>query len=247
VRQTMPGQRVMTHGMGHVAKNREVRSGDSDPPNARPRPEKRAIWIMSREECAIIKQLPNIHCASGLRNRAMMEMMHRTGLRVSEVCGLLSRDIIGIEEGDTVAAAARVLGKGSKWRTISLDIAAVHWMRRWNDTRRGRRISGTTFFPTLKGGRLSTRFIQDLVKRLRERAAEMELIPWERAKKITPHGFRHAFATEACEELETTDDLRKLQAQLGHALLATTSIYMHIRDGALSGFLSDRKPDLPLE
>lgn len=233
-------------GQGVGGQKREKRSAESEPPKRRrkPRPQ---LWIMTREECAVIKAMPNIHCATGLRNRAMMELMHRAGLRVSEACGMLSRDVLGIEEGDTVRPSARVLGKGAKWRTIGLDSTCVHWMRRWNDTRRGRRISGKTFCPTLKGGKISTRYIQDLFQRLRLRAAEMQIIPWERAQKITPHKLRHAFATEACEEMKSPEDLARVRDQLGHSNIAITSIYTHVRDGAMADFLADRKPDLPLE
>lgn len=242
-RKWQPQKALMTHEPAAPPETMQKRIPDSGAAPPRKRKPKREPWIMEREECAIVKSLPNTGCTTGLRNRAMLELMHRAGLRVGEVCGLLTRDIIGLEEG-AQRGAARVIGKGDKERTVSLDAQTIHWMRRWNDVRRGRRFPGRTFFCTFNGKPVLTRYVQDLVRRMATKAAELGMIAPERALKITPHKFRHAFATENAEE---GTDLVKIQAQLGHANVATTSIYAHAREGAMADVLARRPPDLPVD
>lgn len=230
----------MTHGSARGQKTEQngtlARRGPRKP---KPQP-----WIMHREEAAIIKSLPNTGCPTGQRNRAMIELMHRAGLRCAEVCGLLTRDVHGLDEAQGVRPSLRVVGKGGKERTVSLDAQTIHWMRRWYDTRQGRRLTGRTFFVTLRGTLVSTRYVRQLVRRLAGRAARRGLIDPERATKISPHKFRHAFGSEMAEE---GIDLVKIKEQLGHENLATTSIYLHARDGALAEDLAARAPDLPLD
>ena len=197
---------------------------------------------MHREEAAIIKSLPNTRCPTGRRNRAMLEVMHRAGLRVCEACRVLTRDITGLEEGDVGPPSLTVIGKGNKERRVSLDGQTIHWLRRWHDTRRERRIPGRTFFTTLKGTPVLTRYVQQLVRRLADRAVRRGMIPADRAAQITPHKFRHAFASEMADE---GVDLVKIRDQLGHASISTTSIYLHARDGALATYMAARPADLP--
>lgn len=202
----------------------------------RSRRNKSLPWLMSREECRALKSLPNIRCATGLRWRAMLELMHRGGLRVSEVCDLRRRDIIW--ESCKVEVRA---GKGGKDRTVSLDPTTMAWLQAW-DSRRPR---GETFFNSVRrpaGGRITPRQIERKVRALAGRAAAHGLIDLDRAKQITPHKFRHACATELIED---GAPLPAVQEQLGHANIATTGIYLHARPQALDAFMAARIPDLP--
>jgi len=176
---------------------------------------KKLPQILERQEIAAIKRQPNTRCPTGLRNRAILEVMHRGGLRISEIINLRRRDI----RWDICALEVRG-GKGGKDRTVPLDNTALAWLRAW-DAQRPR---GKTFFTTLKGGILSARYLQQLVKRLACKAGI------EDPNRVTPHVFRHTCATELLDEGFT---IREVQAFLGHAWLNTTSIYLHVRPETL--------------
>ena len=195
---------------------------------------RRLPWIMSREECAALKSMPNTRCPTGLRNRAMLELMHRAGLRVSEICSLRRRDIIW--EASQVQVRQ---GKGSKDRTGTTDSATIAWLRAW-DSRRHR---GEFFFNTLAGGQVSTRYVQQMVSRIAAKAAKRGKIDPDRAERITPYKLRHAHATELIEEGAA---LPAIQQQLGHSNIAATSVYLHARPQALADHMAARTPDLPL-
>lgn len=212
---------------------------DSEMPPRKRRP-KKLPWVMSRDECAALKSMPNTRCPTGLRNRAMLEVMHRGGLRVSEVCKLRRRDIVWercmIEVRDA---------KGAKDRTVTTDPATMAWLRAWDS----RRVRGEPFFNRVRrvpgekpGGALTTSAVQKTVRLLAGRAVRRGKIDADRAGRITPHKLRHAHATELIEEGAS---LTAIQQQLGHANIASTSIYLHARPGALVEHMAGRTPDLP--
>jgi integrase/recombinase XerD len=188
---------------------------------------------MSREECAALKAMPNTRYPTALRNRVILEVMHRAGLRISEVCKLRRRDIIW-ERGQLEVRA----GKGNKDRTVTTDPATMAWLSAW-DSRRPR---GAFFFNTLKGTQLCTRYIGQMVRRMADRAVKRGKINADRAARITPHKLRHAHATELIEEGAA---LTAIQQQLGHANIAATSVYLHARPDALIDHMAGRPPDLP--
>lgn len=200
---------------------------------ARKRKAKRLPWIMSREECAALKAMPNIRYPTALRNRAMLEVMHRAGLRVSEVCNLRRRDIVWDRAQIEVRNA-----KFNKDRTVTTDRATMAWLAAW-DSRRPR---GKTFFTTLAGGPVSVSYIEQMVRRMANRAVRKGKIDADRAGRITPHKLRHAHATELIEE---GVPLTAIQQQLGHANIAATSVYLHARPEGLRAHMASRTADLP--
>ncbi|MGI8457050.1 MAG: tyrosine recombinase XerC [Propionibacteriaceae bacterium] len=150
----------------------------------------------------------------GLRDAALLEVLYGCGIRVAELCGL---DLASI---DRERATVRVLGKGSKERTVPVGRPALqavdHWLR---DGRPGLATvrSGVALFVGDRGGRIDPRVVRRIVHRA------LDVVPG--APSLGPHGLRHAMATHL---LEGGADLRSVQEMLGHASLATTQIYTHV-------------------
>jgi len=174
--------------------------------------------VLDPEEIKALKDVPNPKAPTGCRNRAILEVMHKAGLRVSEVCNLKPSHIRWPNGKPAQLEVKR--GKGQKDRNIPLDGDTVAWLRAWDAIRPSCRF----FFATLKSGKLSPRYLQAMCKRLANRAG---VDP----ERVTPHVFRHSYATELLEEGFT---LREVQVLLGHANVATTQTYLHVRDGTLA-------------
>jgi integrase/recombinase XerC len=152
--------------------------------------------------------------ALGWRDAAIMELLYASALRVSELCGIDVGDL------DDERRTVRVLGKGSKERTVPVGIPAVRAVRRWQ--RQGRPLlatgrSGDALFLGARGGRLDPRTARRVVH------ASIATVP--AAPDTGPHGLRHSAATHL---LEGGADLRSVQEFLGHASLASTQIYTHV-------------------
>jgi len=225
-------------GLTHAPGGEVVKANVPEAPRKHRR--KRLPWIMSRDECAVVKAMPNTRCATGLRNRAMLELMHRAGLRVSEICNLRRRDIVW--ERSLIEIRNAKFGKD---RTVSTDPNTMTWLRSW-DSRRPR---GEHFFNRVKrvhglkaGERLSTRAVQAMLRLIVARAVSLGKLDPDRAAKITPHKLRHAHATELIEEGAS---LPAIQQQLGHSNISATSVYLHARPEALRDHMAARPPDLP--
>lgn len=152
--------------------------------------------------------------ALGLRDRAMLETLYATGLRVSELVNLQSSEV------DLQAGVVRVVGKGNKERLVPLGERAVDalegYLRHARRDLLGNRASGAVFV-TARGGPMSRQAFWQLVKRYARKAG----LPTE----PSPHTLRHAFATHL---LNHGADLRSVQMLLGHADLSTTQIYTHV-------------------
>lgn len=152
--------------------------------------------------------------ATGLRDRAALELLYAGGLRVAELVGL------DIDDIDRARGTARVLGKGDKERTVPLGRPALDAVDAW--VTRGRPLlvtaaSGPALLLGARGGRLGQRSVRTLVHRA------LGDVPG--APDLGPHGLRHTAATHL---LEGGADLRSVQELLGHATLATTQIYTHV-------------------
>ncbi|HEY5361552.1 MAG TPA: tyrosine-type recombinase/integrase, partial [Streptosporangiaceae bacterium] len=152
--------------------------------------------------------------ALGWRDSAIMELLYSSALRVSELCGIDIGDI------DDERRTVRVLGKGSKERTVPVGVPAARAVRHWQ--RRGRPLlvtgrSGHALFLGARGGRLDPRMARRVVH------ARIAAVP--AAPDTGPHGLRHSAATHL---LEGGADLRSVQEFLGHASLASTQIYTHV-------------------
>jgi integrase/recombinase XerC len=152
--------------------------------------------------------------ALGWRDSAIMELLYASALRVSELCGIDIGDI------DDERRTVRVLGKGSKERTVPVGVPAARAVRHWQ--RHGRPLlvtgrSGHALFLGARGGRLDPRMARRVVH------ARIAAVP--AAPDTGPHGLRHSAATHL---LEGGADLRSVQEFLGHASLASTQIYTHV-------------------
>ena len=157
---------------------------------------------------------PNIHVPLGLRDRAMLEVLYASGLRVSELVSLDSAQIslnMGI---------IRVMGKGGKERLMPLGEEALEWVSRYvTGVRRIllRESSSNALFITSRGSAMTRQAFWYLIKRYARLAGI--------AKPLSPHTLRHAFATHL---LNHGADLRVVQLLLGHADISTTQIYTHV-------------------
>jgi len=144
-----------------------------------------------------------------VRERAILETLYGSGLRAAELVGLNVADI------DFVAETIRVRGKGGKERIVPLGRAEKQALDEWYARRTHK--DSEPVFTNSHGGRLTTRSIQNIVRKALSRVAD--------ATATNPHSLRHAFATHL---LERGADLRAVQELLGHASLATTQIYSHV-------------------
>ncbi len=150
----------------------------------------------------------------GLRDLAMLELLYATGIRVGELVGL------DVDDVDRDRCVVRVLGKGSRERSVPFGAPAARAVDRWVGEGRGVLLSpgaGAALFVGARGGRIDQRAVRSVVHR---RIAEVPGAP-----DIGPHGLRHSAATHL---LEGGADLRSVQEILGHASLATTQRYTHV-------------------
>ena len=169
---------------------------------------------LSEEEVESLLAAPNVSTAQGLRDRAMLETLYATGLRVSELVGLKNVQL----SLDT--AVVRILGKGSKERLVPIGQESVAWIERYRRDARpgllGARKSDALFV-TARGAPMTRQAFWALVKR---HAATADV-----RHPISPHTLRHAFATHL---INHGADLRVVQLLLGHADISTTQIYTHV-------------------
>jgi integrase/recombinase XerD len=170
--------------------------------------------VLSGDEIERLLQSPQVSQPRGLRDRAMLELLYATGLRVSE---LLSIPLTAL---DLTVGFVRCLGKGGKERVVPVGSSALEWLREY--LTRGRpSLAGEGETPFLFLGREGRRLTrQGFWKSLRSYARKSGI-----RKRITPHTLRHSFATHL---LEGGADLRSVQLMLGHADISTTQIYTHV-------------------
>jgi integrase/recombinase XerD len=170
--------------------------------------------ILTIEEVDKLMQQPQVTLPLGLRDRAMLETMYGTGVRVSELLSLQIEDI------NVTAGFIRCLGKGRKERIIPVNQTAVDWIQRYLSRSRNSLVKNyleRTLFVNANGRPLSR---QGFFKILAGYVKKAEI-----AKDVTPHTLRHSFATHL---LENGADLRAVQEMLGHADISTTQIYTHL-------------------
>lgn len=175
-----------------------------DPPKRAPRFPK----ILSEADVEALLGAPDVSKPLGLRDRAMLETLYATGLRVSELVALKTFEV-SLEAG-----VVRVMGKGAKERLVPLGEEAVEWIARYLKARKG---DADALFLTGRGGGMTRQAFWHLIRRHGARA-----IP---GKKLSPHVLRHAFATHL---INHGADLRVVQLLLGHADISTTQIYTHV-------------------
>ncbi len=181
---------------------------------------RKQVTFLTEDELKRLFAEPDVNTLAGARDRAILELLFSSGLRVSELVGL-DRDHINLKRREFM-----VRGKGQKDRPIFISPAAAEWAEHYLGMRRDTsrplfvRYSGTKQID-LSGNfhRLTVRSVQRLVARYALLAGI--------TKHVSPHTLRHSFATDL---LMNGADLRSVQAMLGHSNIATTQIYTHITD-----------------
>lgn len=166
--------------------------------------------FLSTDDVDRLLAMPDRESPIGIRDRAMIEVLYATGLRVSELVGL-RLDGVNLDSG-----FVRCLGKGSKERVVPLGASACDAIRSYLRSARGGH-SSETLFLTPRGAPLSRMEFWKILKTYASKAGIR--------KGISPHVLRHSFATHL---LERGADLRAVQMMLGHAEISTTQIYTHV-------------------
>lgn len=195
---------------------RQERLTDHDPMQHIDTPKKvqKLPSTLSLTEVERLIETPDTTKNLGIRDRAILEVMYATGMRVSELVGLKLSDL------HLSLGLVQTLGKGDKERIIPLGDYAIQWLERYLDEARpllGANPSETHVFVNHHGTGLSR---QGIWKNLKQLVREAGI-----NKEVTPHTLRHSFATHL---LENGADLRTVQELLGHADISTTQIYTHI-------------------
>ena len=196
-----------------------IRADDPATQLEMPRLGRRLPKTLAMREVEALLAAPDTGQTLGLRDRAMLELLYASGLRVSELIHL-RRDEINLEHG-----VVRLIGKGNKERMVPTGELALDAMRDW--LRRGRpeianAESADWVFPSTQGGPMTRQNFWMLIKRYALQAGIRS--------PLSPHTLRHAFATHL---LEHGADLRVVQTLLGHSDLSTTQIYTHVAKARL--------------
>lgn len=189
-----------------------------------PKAESRSLKFLSRHQVERLVNQPSLSSARGLRDKAILEALFSTGLRVSELVAL-NRDQIDLDRREF-----GVIGKGGRARVVFLSKRAAEWVSRYLEKRDDHwkplfiRYSRGKADPASSGEemRLTVRSVQRIV----EKYAKKAKLP----VRITPHGIRHSFATDL---LHSGAGLREVQEMLGHKNIATTQIYTHVTNPQL--------------
>jgi site-specific recombinase XerD len=184
------------------------------------RTKRKQVTFLSDEEMNRLLEQPNTNEVGGLRDRAILELLYSSGLRVSELVSL-NRDHINLKRLEFM-----VRGKGQKDRPVFVSPHAAQWVERYIKARKD---NSPALFARIGGQkamdrsgdhlRLTARSVQRMVARYALLAGI--------TKHVSPHTLRHSFATDL---LMNGADLRSVQAMLGHSNIATTQIYTHVTD-----------------
>jgi integrase/recombinase XerD len=183
---------------------------------------------LSEEQVSRLLQAPDLKTARGLRDRAMLELLYATGLRVTELVGL------ELHQVNRQAGVVRVIGKGSKERLVPMGEEALYRIECYLDEGRPdllRNTDSSVVFPG-RGGKALTR--QAFWYLIRRYATQSEI-----HSHLSPHTLRHAFATHL---LNHGADLRVVQMLLGHSDLSTTQIYTHVARERLNQLHREHHP-----
>lgn len=170
--------------------------------------------VLSIEEVDKLMEAPKVTTPLGIRDRAMLELLYGTGIRVSELLDLQLDDI------NTTAGFLRCIGKGRKERILPVNQTSIFWIQNYLAKSRNflaKHSLERKLFLNARGSRMSR---QGFFKILANYAGKAQL-----NKEVTPHTIRHSFATHL---LENGADLRTVQELLGHADISTTQIYTHL-------------------
>lgn len=174
---------------------------------------------LTTEDQARLLRQPNPRYPTGMRNLCLLRLMLNAGLRASEVLNLRPEHL-NCMSGKLVVKQ----GKGKKDRILWIGEDDLALVQRWKE----KRPQSLYLFPTLKGGRVSDRYLRQMVKRYAQRAG-IDI-------DVHPHTLRHTFATDLYRQ---TKNIRLVQKALGHSDLSTTMIYTHIVDDEMEDALKN--------
>jgi integrase/recombinase XerC len=177
---------------------------------ATPKKEQRLPFHLDIDQTTALMEAPESEQKYALRDRAILELLYSSGLRVSELTGL------NIGEFDPTAGMVRVAGKGGKERIVPVGSRAQKALQEYLDQRNSEAARGA-FFINTRGSRINRRSVARIV--------DSHVLRIAAFKRISPHTLRHTFATHM---LEGGADLRAIQELLGHASLSTTQKYTHV-------------------
>ena len=183
---------------------------------------------LSEDEVDSLLNAPNTDEPLGHRDRAMLELLYATGLRVSELINL-KQSQINFNQG-----VLRIVGKGDRERLIPLGEESQRWLKDFIDGPRMEILlerQTDYLFPTRRGDRMTRQAFWHIIKRYAEKAGVR--------RKMSPHSLRHAFATHL---LNRGADLRVVQLLLGHSDLSTTQIYTHVARERLKDLHGEHHP-----
>ncbi len=183
--------------------------------------------VISAAQVEALLAAPDVETALGLRDRAMLEVLYATGLRISE---LISLQLTSINQRQGVV---RVTGKGGKERLVPMGETSLLWLRRYLLDARDELLgeAGSVLFPSRRGQQMTRQTFWHAIKRY----ALVAGIP----TTVSPHTLRHAFATHL---VDNGADLRAVQMMLGHSDLSTTQIYTHIAQQRLQNLVRTHHP-----
>lgn len=184
--------------------------------------------VLTKEEVEKLLRSPNTGQVLGLRDRAMLELMYATGLRISEIINLKLEDL------HLTMGTLQTLGKGHKERIVPVGDEAIKWVNRYLEEARPKLLKqkrSNYLFLNFHGNNLTR---QGVWKNLKAEVRKAGI-----QKNITPHTLRHSFATHI---LENGADLRIVQELLGHADISTTQIYTHLSNKQLADIYNRAHP-----
>jgi integrase/recombinase XerD len=190
--------------------------------------ERRLPKVMSLAEIERLLAQPDPSTPLGLRDKAMLEVLYATGLRVTELVDLNMNDV------DLLEGFVRCMGKGSKERVVPMGEIAVLSLKAYLEQGRSELVTDLeeqALFVNQEGARMSRQSVWKLVKKYARQA--------EIRKEVTPHTIRHSFATHL---LEHGADIRAVQEMLGHADISTTQIYIHVTKDRLKEVYAKSHP-----
>ncbi|WP_018131896.1 site-specific tyrosine recombinase XerD [Effusibacillus pohliae] len=193
-----------------------------------PKIEKRLPQVLTVEDVEALLDSPDLKTSTGLRDKAMLELLYASGIRVSELVSL------NVDDVNLNMGFLKCYGKGAKERIIPLGSVALQMLEEYLNRARAKLLrdrSETSLFVNHHGQRLTRQGFWKIIKKY-AKAANIN-------KEITPHTLRHSFATHL---LENGADLRSVQEMLGHADISTTQIYTHITKSRLKEVYAKTHP-----
>jgi len=189
--------------------------------------------ILSQDQVQALFKTINVKCPTGRRNRALLQVLYRCGLRISEACNLAEADV-DLQQGFIYIQE----GKNKKDRYTPLDPETIAWLKRWEAIRP----ESDYYFCTLHGSDLKPVYIRQVLDRKSAKSGVFIQDGHEK-KHVTPHKLRHTYATELVEEGFSLPEVQQL---LGHASIQTTAVYTHVRPEKLAAKIKQRKSIMAL-